>query len=100
MMNRWPSGVAALQSGEPQGRAARSRSVLAVPPFCPLAGSQPEPALEQGLADLLITLLSTVAELIVRPLRATLRFAEDEDPLKIGRELGADAVVETSLQVA
>jgi hypothetical protein len=34
------------------------------------------------------------------PDRSTLRFAEDEDPLKIGRELGADAVVEASLQVA
>jgi DNA-binding winged helix-turn-helix (wHTH) protein/tetratricopeptide (TPR) repeat protein len=91
--------VAAIESGTPDTRAPQSRPVLAVLPFRSLAGAQPEPALEQGLADLLITLLSTVPECIVRPLRATLRFAPDEDPLTVGHALGADAVVEASLQI-
>jgi DNA-binding winged helix-turn-helix (wHTH) protein/tetratricopeptide (TPR) repeat protein len=92
--------VAAIESGEPPESTRQPRPVLAVLPFRTLAGSQPDPALEQGLADLLVTLLSTVPEFIVRPLRATARFAPDEDPLTVGREIGAHAVVEASLQIA
>lgn len=75
-----------------------SQTVLAVLPFRTLAGSEPEPALEQGLADLLITRLSTVPDLVVRPLRSVLQFANEEDPVAAGRAVGAGAVVDASLR--
>ena len=80
--------------------AWKSRTVLAILPFRTLPGSAPEPALEQGLADLLITRLSTLPELIVRPLRSVLRFTGQDDPLAAGRAVGAGTIVDASLQTA
>jgi len=89
-----------VEPAEPERAVASEqpgRTVLVVLPFRSLPGTPSEPALEQGLADLLVTLLSTVADVTVRPLRAVLRFA-NEDPLVAGRALGADAVLDASLQ--
>jgi DNA-binding winged helix-turn-helix (wHTH) protein/Tfp pilus assembly protein PilF len=71
---------------------------LAVLPFRPLSRDQRDPGLELGMADALITRLSGLRSLVVRPLGTVRRFAElDEDPMAAGRELGVDAVVEGSL---
>jgi TolB-like protein/DNA-binding winged helix-turn-helix (wHTH) protein/Flp pilus assembly protein TadD len=50
-----------------------------------------------GLADVLITRLSNVSELAVRPTKSVLRFAE-KDPLQAGRELRVDSVLDGSVQ--
>lgn len=71
---------------------------LAVLPFRPLSPDQRDPALELGMADALITRLSGLRALVVRPLGTVRRFAEpDEDPVAAGRALDVDAVVDGSL---
>ena len=79
--------------------SAGGMRVLAVLPFRPLTGDERDAALELGMAEALITRLSGLRELVVRPLGTVRRFSElDQDPLAAGRELGVDAVVEGSLQ--
>ena len=52
-----------------------------------------------GLADALITRLSNVHRLIVRPTSSVLRFrGEASDPLAAGRELGVDYVVDGTVR--
>ena len=54
-----------------------------------------------GLADALITRLSNVHRIIVRPTSSVLRFKEDTtDPLEAGRELGVDYVVDGTIRRA
>jgi serine/threonine protein kinase len=56
-------------------------------------------ALEMGLADTLITRLSGLKNLSVRPLSAVRRYtAFDQDPVAAGRELQVEAVLEGSIQ--
>jgi DNA-binding winged helix-turn-helix (wHTH) protein len=60
---------------------------IAVLPFKPLAPNSRDEALELGMADTLITKLSNLRQLIVRPTSAVRRYtALDQDPLAAGRE--------------
>jgi DNA-binding winged helix-turn-helix (wHTH) protein/tetratricopeptide (TPR) repeat protein len=84
-------------------RAAATRGgevrVLAVLPLRPVSGDVGDPGLELGMADTLITRLSGLRELVVRPLATVRRYSDiDQDPLVAGRELGVDAVLEGTLQ--
>jgi TolB-like protein/Flp pilus assembly protein TadD len=68
---------------------------LAVLPFRPLVEGSSDPALEIGMADALITRLSAVPGLIVRPLSSVRAYANaDQDPLHAGRELNVEAILE------
>lgn len=72
---------------------------LAVLPFKPLAASQRDETLELGMADTLITRLSRMPDVIVRPISAVRRYSKlDDDPLAAAKTLGVDAVVEGSIQ--
>jgi DNA-binding winged helix-turn-helix (wHTH) protein/tetratricopeptide (TPR) repeat protein len=72
---------------------------LAVLPFKPLAATQRDEALELGMADTLITRLSGVPGVIVRPISAVRRYSKlDDDALAAGKALGVDAVVDGSIQ--
>jgi DNA-binding winged helix-turn-helix (wHTH) protein/TolB-like protein/Tfp pilus assembly protein PilF len=72
---------------------------IAILPFKPLDASSQEPYLEIGLTDTLITRLSHLNAVIVRPTSAIRKYAEQEtEPLAAGRELAVDAVLEGSLQ--
>ncbi len=78
------------------GAAIKSIAVL---PFKPLAASGRDEALELGMADTLITKLSSLKQIIVRPTSAVRRYtALDQDPLAAGREQKVDAVLESSFQ--
>jgi TolB-like protein/Flp pilus assembly protein TadD len=69
-------------------------------PFKPLLPGQGNPALEIGMADTLISELSTLLNLRVSPLGTVRRYATvDQDPIAAGVELGVAAVLEGSLQV-
>jgi DNA-binding winged helix-turn-helix (wHTH) protein/TolB-like protein/Tfp pilus assembly protein PilF len=72
---------------------------IAVLPFKPLAaGSRDEP-LEMGMADTLITRLSGLRHLDVRPLSAVRKYSDlDQDALAAGREQKVDAVLDGSIQ--
>jgi serine/threonine-protein kinase len=72
---------------------------IAVLPFKPLTADARDEALEMGLADTLVTRLSGLKNVSVRPLSAVRRYtALDQDPVAAGLELQADAVLEGSIQ--
>ncbi|MGK2927063.1 MAG: tetratricopeptide repeat protein [Lysobacterales bacterium] len=72
---------------------------VAVLPFLPLVEESRDPVLELGMADTLIARLSGIRQIVVRPISSVRRYADmDRDTLQAGRELGADAVVEGSIQ--
>ena len=78
--------------------SARPLRSLAVLPF-KLLPSSPDEALQTGLTDTLITRLSGLGGLIVRPLSAVHRFgAGAHDPVEVGRRLGVDAVLDGTIQ--
>lgn len=72
---------------------------LAVLPFKPLAAAAGDAVLELGMADTLITKLSGVTELEVRPIGVVRRFTDTgDDPATLGRKLQVDAVLDGSIQ--
>jgi DNA-binding winged helix-turn-helix (wHTH) protein/TolB-like protein/tetratricopeptide (TPR) repeat protein len=72
---------------------------LAVLPFKPLDAAQRDEALELGMADTLITRLSRMPGIVVRPVSSVRRYSKlEDDPLEAGRSLGVDAVVDGSIQ--
>jgi DNA-binding winged helix-turn-helix (wHTH) protein/TolB-like protein/tetratricopeptide (TPR) repeat protein len=74
---------------------------LAVLPFKPLAGSQSDGALEIGMADALITRLSSIQQITVRPTSAISKYTQPAtDPLAAGRELQVEAVLDGKIQRA
>lgn len=86
------------RSSASQGSVATS-TTLAVLPFKPLQTASQDAVLELGMADTLITRLSRVPGISVRPTSAVSPYAgQPTDAVRAGRALRADAVVEGSLQ--
>lgn len=76
-----------------------SPRTLAVLPFKPLAANSSDEYLELGMADALITRLSNLKEIVVRPTSSVLKYAAaGQDPIAAGRELSVDAVLDGSVQ--
>lgn len=72
---------------------------IAVLPFKPIKADARDESLELGMADTLITTLSNLDEITVRPTSAVRKYtALDQDALAAGREQGVDAVLEGSIQ--
>lgn len=91
------AAVAIFRQRDAQSPSPSIRS-LAVLPFKPLAAERDE-ALELGMADTLITRLSRMPGVVVRPISAVRRYSKlDDDPLAAGKALGVDAVVDGSIQ--
>ena len=73
---------------------------VAVLPFKPVADGARNEAFELGMTDSLIGLLGN-SNLIVRPVGTVRRFgALDQDPIAAGKELGVDAVLDGTINVA
>jgi DNA-binding winged helix-turn-helix (wHTH) protein/tetratricopeptide (TPR) repeat protein len=71
---------------------------IAVLPVRPLHHDKNDEYLGIGLADAVITRLSSTGKIIVRPTSAITRYADGEqDPLAAGREQQVEAVLESSL---
>lgn len=81
------------------GRAATGVKVksIAVLPFRNLSASGDDEHLGLGLADVLITRLSNLKAVNVRPTSAVLKY-DQQDSVEAGRTLGVDAVLEGSIQ--
>jgi DNA-binding winged helix-turn-helix (wHTH) protein len=74
---------------------------LAVLPFKPLGEETAKSGLGLGIADALITRLSNLRALSVRPTSAVRKYDDwGQDPVAAGRELDADAVVDGNIQWA
>ena len=87
----------APEGNNPAGGGAPVRS-LAVLPFKSLGGGDDE-HLGVGVADTLITRLSRLDAVAVRPTSAVLGYADAaQDSVEVGRELGVEAVLEGSIQ--
>ncbi|HJQ25114.1 MAG TPA: winged helix-turn-helix domain-containing protein [Blastocatellia bacterium] len=82
-----------------QRAAATTVHSLAVLPFRALNAEGSNEYLGLGMSDALITRMSNVRQVIVRPTSAVRKYAGQEpDPQTIGRELQVDAVLEGSIQ--
>ncbi|MGH9841666.1 MAG: tetratricopeptide repeat protein [Blastocatellia bacterium] len=75
------------------------RGSIAVLPFKALDAGEREEYLGLGMADTLITRLSSLSQIIVRPTSAIRKYtAQEQDALAAGREQRVDAVLEGSIQ--
>jgi serine/threonine protein kinase/TolB-like protein/Flp pilus assembly protein TadD len=73
--------------------------VIAVLPFKPISAQSRDPYLELGMADALITKLSRIRRLVVRPTSAVRKYTElEQDPVAAGREQGVEAVLDANVQ--
>jgi TolB-like protein/DNA-binding winged helix-turn-helix (wHTH) protein/Flp pilus assembly protein TadD len=92
-----------LSGRRPLGPEALSHAriqSIAVLPFKALAGRS-DPSLELGMADALITKLSNIRQIVVRPTGSVLKYSgTGNDPLAAGRELNVDAVLDGTVQQA
>jgi DNA-binding winged helix-turn-helix (wHTH) protein/TolB-like protein/Tfp pilus assembly protein PilF len=83
---------------KPEAHATRVNSI-AVLPFRSLRADGGDEYLGIGMADTLITKLSNLRQIIVRPTSAVRKYAApDQDPMAAGREQRVDAVLEASFQ--
>lgn len=74
---------------------------IAVLPFKPLAIDDRDESLELGIADTLITRLSVIRGVVVRPVSAVRRYTElEQDAVAAGSELKVEAVLDGSIQRA
>ncbi|HEY4282559.1 MAG TPA: tetratricopeptide repeat protein [Chthoniobacterales bacterium] len=72
---------------------------VAILPFKPLVPQARDEVLEAGMADTLITKLSTAREIIIPSLSAVRRYDDQKhDPVTLGRELRVNSVLEGSVQ--
>jgi serine/threonine-protein kinase len=86
---------------QPPTRAEASAPVrsLAVLPFKPLTAESRDEPLEMGMADTLITRLSALRQLVVRPMSAVRRYTGlEQDPVVAAQEQGVDAVLDGCVQ--
>jgi DNA-binding winged helix-turn-helix (wHTH) protein/TolB-like protein len=75
--------------------------VIAVLPFKPLNAESRDESLEMGMAETLITRLSNLRQVIVRPMSAVRKYTDTGlDAVAAGREVQAEAVLEGSIQKA
>lgn len=93
--------VAPVTKRKPPVIASSAESIpsIAVLPFQPLAPNNRDEALEMGMADTLIARLSSIRDVVVRPISSIRKYADlKQDVLAAGRELGVESVLEGSLQ--
>ena len=82
--------------GEATATGVKSIAVL---PFKPLVASERDESLEMGMAETLITRLSSISRITVRPVSAARKYTKLEDEaVQAGQELMVDAVLDGSIQ--
>jgi DNA-binding winged helix-turn-helix (wHTH) protein/TolB-like protein/Flp pilus assembly protein TadD len=91
--------IAAAYSFLSEGGSPPGIQSIAVLPFKPLVSSGRDEVLEMAMADTLITKLNRIHQLIVRQLAAVRTYTNlQQDAVAAGRELGVDAVLDSSIQ--
>src|SRR4029453_9253731 len=79
----------------------KSVRTIAVLPFKPLSDESRDESLELGMTNQLITKLSNLNELVVRPMSSVRKYTDvQQDPIKAGHEVEAEAVLDGSIQKA
>jgi len=91
----WISGRIRPSAAEPKIRS------IAVLPFKSLSADASDDYMGLGMTDTLITRLSNIHEIVVRPTSAVRKYvAADQDPYVAGREQMVEAVLEGSMQLS
>jgi len=75
-----------------------SEHSIAILPFRPLEATPADEYLGLGMTDALITRLSNLHKIIVRPVGAVRKYAKADDPIAAGRQLAVQSVLEGSIQ--
>jgi DNA-binding winged helix-turn-helix (wHTH) protein/tetratricopeptide (TPR) repeat protein len=97
---RFAANVREVSEAKSSGNGAASRS-LAVLPFKLFGVETSEAWLGLGLANALITRLSSIRSLIVRPTSAVSGYTGlEQNPQTVGRELNAELILEGAVQCA
>jgi DNA-binding winged helix-turn-helix (wHTH) protein/tetratricopeptide (TPR) repeat protein len=92
-------GTLAERTAPAATREAAAITSLAVLPFEPLTANPDDAYIGLGLADALITRLSNLRRITVRPTSAVRRYlGVARDPAEVGRALQADAVLDGTVQ--
>lgn len=79
---------------QPSSDGTISARTLAVLPFKPLVADSQDPALELGMTDALISKLSNIGQITVRPTNSVLKYAADDQDLRAtASELGVDVLL-------
>lgn len=82
-----------------QTRDAPVRQIAVLPFQRIFIESDRDESLELGMPDTLIAKLSSIREIVVRPLSAVRKYGgQEQDPIAAGRELGVDAVLDGQIQ--
>jgi len=96
LITKAPAKIVETSKAEVVSNEVRSIAVL---PFKPVSKDSRNESLQMGMTETLITHLSNLQQLVVRPMGAVRQYVDPEqDPLKVGRELNVDAVVDGSIQ--
>ena len=87
------------KAGKTSEQTATGLKSIAVLPFKPLVASERDESLEMGMAETLITRLSSISRISVRPVSAARKYTKLEDEaVRAGQELMVDAVLDGSIQ--
>ena len=79
---------------QPSSDGTMSARTLAVLPFKPLVADSHDPALELGMTDALISKLSNIRQITVRPTTSVIKYAaEDQDLRAVASQLGVDVLL-------
>jgi len=93
----WISG----KPTQPASAATTSVKSIAVLPFKSLATTENDELMGAGMADALIAKLGSVKKFTVLPMSAARKYTNQEtDALAVGRKLGADSVLDGTIQHA
>ncbi len=90
-------GALSSTASASDGYAGASRATIAVLPFKPIGATGVE-YLGLGMADALITRLSSLRRVIVRPTSSVCKYDGAQDPVLAGKELGVEWVLDGSVQ--
>jgi TolB-like protein/Tfp pilus assembly protein PilF len=97
---RFVADVAQVAGAAPR-EGGKGRKTIAILPFRSLVPESEYRYLGLGLADTLITRLSNISQLLVRPTSAVVRYDRaDQDPVMAGSELGVESVLEGTIRAA
>lgn len=98
-LHQEPGGVRYETGVETKAFAQPKPAAIAVLPFRPLSTEGRGEILELGIADALITKLSDLSQIIVRPTSSVRKYFDlEQDSAAAGRELAVESVLEGSLQ--
>jgi DNA-binding winged helix-turn-helix (wHTH) protein/TolB-like protein len=88
-------GLWARRAESPVPKPARTIAVL---PFTPLSTGSRDESLEMGMAETLINKLSSINQLVVRPISCVRKYADvQQDPIKAGQDVQVEAVLDGSI---